>query len=230
MTPNADDLIEILKKLVTQIESLDGSVKGLVQQSHELNKGVQLMEEVSRGVMRLCVECRANLHLLFPLSDHQYHGELGVLNNISELQPRTSLITALQDEERQIEQLEGENRELRLAIEQHQQVLQLIMAKYREQGAKLRRVNQLEARYRLPADHLDAQRHRYMAETVHQTVQVMDRACEVDEAKIRQQQLLIEKIREENGRIKRLLLQKKVNEEKRKTEELPTKGGYIEPD
>ncbi|KAH9401240.1 FGFR1 oncoprotein partner 2 [Tyrophagus putrescentiae] len=197
MTPNADDLIEILKKLVTQIESLDGNVKGLVQQSHELNKGVQLMEE--------------------------YHGELGVLNNISELQPRTSLITALQDEERQIEQLEGENRELRLAIEQHQQVLQLIMAKYREQGAKLRRVNQLEARYRLPADHLDAQRHRYMAETVHQTVQVMDRACEVDEAKIRQQQLLIEKIREENGRIKRLLLQKKVNEEKRKTEEFPKK-------
>ena len=54
MTPNADDLIEILKKLVTQIESLDGNVKGLVQQSHELNKGVQLMEEVSRGVMALC--------------------------------------------------------------------------------------------------------------------------------------------------------------------------------
>lgn len=46
MTPNADDLIEILKKLVSQIDGLEGNVQGLVTQSHELNKEVQLTQEV----------------------------------------------------------------------------------------------------------------------------------------------------------------------------------------
>lgn len=46
MTPNADDLIEILKKLVSQIDGLEGNVQGLVTQSHELNKEVQLTQDV----------------------------------------------------------------------------------------------------------------------------------------------------------------------------------------
>ena len=46
MTPNADDLIETLKKLSTQIDSLGDKVKGLSQDSHELNKTVKLTKEV----------------------------------------------------------------------------------------------------------------------------------------------------------------------------------------
>lgn len=46
MTPNADDLIEVLKKLVDQIDSLDGKTKSLVHNTHELNKTVKLTKEV----------------------------------------------------------------------------------------------------------------------------------------------------------------------------------------
>lgn len=227
MTPNADDLIEILKKLVSQIDGLEGNVQGLVTQSHELNKEVQLTQEVSfwssiylyQQTDKLLIFVSFLFHHLHQHQQpHQYHNEVGLLNNLSESQPRSSLISALEDETRQIETLEAENGELRVAIEQHQQGLALIMAKYREQSERLERVNALEARYRLPPANVDALRHRFMAASVHQMVGVLEQAVQADDSKVEQQAELIERIRAENGRLKRLLLSGRRDKDKSKLE------------
>lgn len=47
-------------------------------------------------------------------------------------------------ENRQIRELQQENRELRLSLEEHQQALALIMQKYREQIMKLIQSNKQE--------------------------------------------------------------------------------------
>lgn len=108
------------------------------------------------------------------------------------------------------------------------------MAKYREQSERLARVNALEARYRLPPTNMDVLRHRFMAESVHQMVGVLDEAAGADDAKVQQQQELIERIREENGRLKKLLLLNKrevkvnkletTNSSKDNAGELPANG------
>ena len=49
----------------------------------------------------------------------------------------------LVQESSQIRELQQENKELRLALEEHQSALELIMSKYREQVYKLVMVNKL---------------------------------------------------------------------------------------
>lgn len=139
----------------------------------------------------------------------QYHSELGVINNLSESQPRGSLIAALQGEVKQIHELESENTELRTAIDHHQQVLEVIMCKYREQSKQLQRINMLESMYRIPEDNYDSQRYAYLQAKVNEMILVMDKACELNETKMEKQQDLIVKLKEENNRIKKLLLQDK---------------------
>lgn len=138
----------------------------------------------------------------------QFHQELSVVNNLSESQPRTSLISALQDERKKARSLEKENNELRSAIEQHQQVLEIVMMKYREQSKQLARINRLELIYRIPSNDLDCQRYRYLQDKVNEMVLVLEQACETDDFKINSQQQLISKLTAENNRIKRLLLHK----------------------
>ena len=51
--------------------------------------------------------------------------------------PRSSLIINLLQENTQIRELQQENKELRLALEEHQSALEMIMRKYRQQVFKL---------------------------------------------------------------------------------------------
>ena len=55
--------------------------------------------------------------------------------------PRSSLILAIQRESKQIQALEKENRDLRVALEDHQNALELIMSKYRQQVSQLVKYN-----------------------------------------------------------------------------------------
>jgi len=182
MTPTVDDLIDTVKKLVNDIDSLDDKVKCLTHDSYELNKTIKLTKE--------------------------FHQELSILNNLSESQPRASLISALQDEIKQIHRLEKENDELRIAIEQHQQVLKIVMAKYREQKKQLERINELESVYKMPKNDLTSQRYKFFQEKVNEMALVMEKACQLNDDKIEKNQHNIAKVSQENNRIKQLLLKK----------------------
>lgn len=66
------------------------------------------------------------------------------MNDIAKHRPRSYLIIGIAQENRQIRELQQENRELRLALEEHQSALELIMKKYREQVNTLIETNKLE--------------------------------------------------------------------------------------
>ena len=55
------------------------------------------------------------------------------LNEVAKHRPRSTLILGSQLENQRIRDLENENRELHLALADHQSTLELIMNKYREQ-------------------------------------------------------------------------------------------------
>jgi len=59
------------------------------------------------------------------------------LNNLNSDRPRLALVAGIQQENKHITELQQENRELRIALEEQQNAIDLIMSKYRQQVSKL---------------------------------------------------------------------------------------------
>lgn len=116
------------------------------------------------------------------------------------------MIAALEQERKTIQQLENENLELESAIQNHQKVLDIIMAKYREQGNLLKNLNQLEKSYNIQDDLLD-ERETFFQTKLDELVPLLDSICAFDEIEIQKQDLLIQKLIDENNKIKNLLQQ-----------------------
>lgn len=74
----------------------------------------------------------------------QYQDNITELNEIAKHRPRSTLVLGLAQENRQIRELQQENRELQAALEEHQYALELIMQKYREHTIKLLQSNRVE--------------------------------------------------------------------------------------
>lgn len=130
---------------------------------------------------------------------------MNIWNNVSEYQPRSSLIAALQDEIKQVYNLETENSELKTALKSHQDVLTIIMKKYRDQSKQLGQLIDFETDYTIPEDDLNSQRCQHFQEKVNQMILVLDNSCGIDEDKIALQQKLINKVHKKNLKIKKML-------------------------
>lgn len=116
------------------------------------------------------------------------------------------MIIALEQERKTIQELENENQELESAIQNHQEVLNVIMAKYREQGHLLERLNQLEQSYEIQDDLLN-EREKFFHTKLNELVPLLDSVGTFDEIEIEKQDALIQKLIEENNKIKNLLQQ-----------------------
>ena len=66
------------------------------------------------------------------------------LNTAAHQRPHLDLIANIQQENRQLRALESENKELKSALEEHQNTLELIMSKYRQQISRLLEANHAE--------------------------------------------------------------------------------------
>ena len=66
------------------------------------------------------------------------------MNSVARHRPRSALILGIQQENRQIRELQRENRELRVALEEHQSALDLIMSSYREQVCRMLMANRFD--------------------------------------------------------------------------------------
>lgn len=180
MTPNIDKIIQSLQKSTQQIDNLNEQMNDLSNSSQDLHKTVKLNKE--------------------------YNDELNNLNNLSTYNSRASLIIALEQERKTIQELENENQELESAIQNHQEVLNVIMAKYREQGHLLERLNQLEQSYEIQDDLLN-EREKFFHTKLNELVPLLDSVGTFDEIEIEKQDALIQKLIEENNKIKNLLQQ-----------------------
>ncbi|KAM9276480.1 FGFR1 oncogene partner 2 isoform 1-T1 [Cariama cristata] len=112
------------KALVERLREHDNAAEALIEQTTALNKRVEAMK--------------------------QYQEEIQELNEVARHRPRSTLVMGIQQENRQIRELQQENKvllcltefkimlvELRTSLEEHQSALELIMSKYREQMFRL---------------------------------------------------------------------------------------------
>uniref|UniRef100_UPI00359015E9 FGFR1 oncogene partner 2 isoform X1 n=1 Tax=Myxine glutinosa TaxID=7769 RepID=UPI00359015E9 len=106
------------KVLVERLKEHDSVAESLIEQTSALNKRVEAMKE--------------------------YQEEVVELNEVARHRPHSALVLGIQQENRQIRELQQENKELLMSLDEHQSALELIMTKYREQMVSLLTSNKSE--------------------------------------------------------------------------------------
>lgn len=174
-TVSVQQILGEARRLVGRLREQDGNADRLLVQAQSLNQGVEAMRE--------------------------YHEELAQLSCVATMpRPRAALVLSIQQENRHMRELQQENRELVAALKEHQSALELIMAKYREQVARLGSVCQAEQR--LGESTQDC---HHLADKVCEMAEVMRRAAEIDElAGARHTETLV-RLSTENAVLRQLL-------------------------
>lgn len=78
-----------------------------------------------------------NIFICLSFGQLQYKEDIEQLNDLASTRPRMALIAGIQQENRYIMDLQQENRELKMALEEQQNAVDLIMSKYRQHVSKL---------------------------------------------------------------------------------------------
>ncbi|XP_033112833.1 FGFR1 oncogene partner 2 homolog [Anneissia japonica] len=118
MSLTVEQVLNDAKRLVERLREHDNAADTLIEQTTTLHKKIDAMK--------------------------QYQEEVEEMNQVARHRPRSSLILGIQQENRQIRELQRENKDLRLALDEHQSALELIMSSYREQVSKLVMANRTE--------------------------------------------------------------------------------------
>ncbi|KAL7647626.1 UNVERIFIED_CONTAM: hypothetical protein RMT77_001226 [Armadillidium vulgare] len=169
-------VISDARKLATRLTEHDTSMDSLLSQTQGVIKQVECMKE--------------------------YCEEMNELNEAANSRPRIALIHSIQQENRHIRELQRENKELRQALEEHQNIMELIMSKYRQQIANLIAVN------KTGNGQNDAEVHAKMAslvERVNEMVAVMRKATLLCEDEYGEQQRIITTLATENKGLREML-------------------------
>ncbi|KAL1433453.1 hypothetical protein MTO96_039931 [Rhipicephalus appendiculatus] len=174
-TVSVQQILGEARRLVGRLREQDGNADRLLAQAQALNQGVEAMR--------------------------QYHEELAQLSCVAATpRPRAALVLSIQQENRHMRELQQENRELVAALKEHQSALELIMAKYREQVARLGSVCQAEQR--LGEGSQDC---HHLADKICEMAEVMRRAAEIDELSGARQTETLVRLSTENAVLRQLL-------------------------
>ncbi|NP_001079401.1 FGFR1 oncogene partner 2 homolog [Xenopus laevis] len=180
MSCTIEKVLADAKELVERLREHDGAAESLIEQTTTLNKRVEAMK--------------------------QYQEEVQELNEIARHRPRSTLVLGIQQENRQIRQLQHENKELRTSLKEHQSALELIMSKYREQMFRLLMASKKDdpgVIMKLKEQHSkELQAH---IEKINEMTAVMRRAIEMDEQRGDREHNRIIKLEQENKRLREIL-------------------------
>ncbi|CAG5122333.1 unnamed protein product [Candidula unifasciata] len=134
----------------------------------------------------------------------QYQDDITELNEIAKHRPRSTLVLGLAQENRQIRDLQQENRELQAALEEHQSALELIMQKYREHTVKLLHSNRVEKSLQ-EREVVDKESVCQLMDKIDEMAGVMQKAIEVDEKLGRVDEERLTRLEVENKALRELL-------------------------
>ncbi|KAK9975539.1 hypothetical protein ABG768_020792 [Culter alburnus] len=180
MTCTLEKVLADAKSLVERLRDHDSAAEILIEQTTLLNKRVEAMK--------------------------QYQEEIEVLNQVARHRPRSTLVMGIQQENRQIRELQHENKELRSSLEEHQSALELIMSKYREQVFRLLMASKRDDPAivtQLREQHTnEMQAH---IEKINEMATVMRKAIEVDEGRLCEDEERIKRLELENSGLRELL-------------------------
>lgn len=178
MSVSVQQVLGEARRLVGRLREEDASADRLLAQAHALGQGVE--------------------------AQRQYHEETAQLScsaaTATTTRPRAALVLSIQQENRHMRQLQHENRELVAALKEHQSALELIMAKYREQVARLGSVRQAEQKLGN-----DDNACHHLADKVCEMAAVMRRAAEIDEGVGARQTETLVRLSTENAVLRQLL-------------------------
>lgn len=132
----------------------------------------------------------------------QYQEDIESLNNIAHNRPRAQLVLGIQQENRHIRQLQHENKELRAALEEHQNVLELIMSKYRQHMSCLINSTKLEKDMII---HENTRMLQDRADKICEMANVMQKSIQIDEQSINKEQELMARLVTENKGLREML-------------------------
>ncbi|XP_064600440.1 FGFR1 oncogene partner 2 homolog isoform X2 [Liolophura sinensis] len=176
MALSIEQILTDARLLVTRLKDHDGTADNLLTQTQTLYQRMDAMK--------------------------QYEDDITELNEIARHRPRSTLVLGIAQENRQIRELQHENRELRLSLEEHQSALELIMSKYREQILKLLTSNKLEQR----AVHNDQTMEACsLMDKVCEMAAVMQKAINLDEKLDANEMEMLSRLKRENQGLRELL-------------------------
>lgn len=178
MSYSVEKLLADARCLVNRLKDHDTSVDNLISHAQTLNKRVDAMK--------------------------QYQEDLNELNEIARHKPPSSVIMNLLQENTQIRELQQENRDLRMALEEHQSAVELIMSKYREQIVKLLLANKLDKRQAKEP----VQRNKELEEKIekiNEMLSVMQQAVSIDDRQQVRDQQLMSQLKLENNTLREVL-------------------------
>jgi len=112
------DVLNDAKKLTSRLHEHDSAADALVSQMQAVYQQVEAIK--------------------------QYHEDISQLNDLASERPRLALVAGIQQESKHITDLQQENRELRIALEEQQNAVDMIMSKYREHVSKLMECKRLD--------------------------------------------------------------------------------------
>jgi len=112
------DVLNDAKKLTSRLNEHDSSADALVSELQAVYQQVEAFK--------------------------QYHEDISQLNDLASEHPRLALVAGIQQESKHITDLQQENRELRIALEEQQNAVDMIMSKYREHVSKLMECKRLD--------------------------------------------------------------------------------------
>jgi len=107
-----ESLLNEARSLATRMSKRDKDVDGLLVQAESVHARLEIMQQYQEETLSLSELCQVR-------------------------RPRAQLVVSVVAENKQLKELERENKDLRTALDEHQTALDLIMSKYREQMLKL---------------------------------------------------------------------------------------------
>ncbi|XP_013420722.1 FGFR1 oncogene partner 2 homolog [Lingula anatina] len=166
--------------LVNRLREHDTAADSLIAQAQALNKRVDGMK--------------------------QYQEDMNDLNEVARHRPRSTLILGLAQENRQIRELQQENRELRISLDEYQTALELIMSKYREQVLKLVMARKVDNNVDRAVN--SAQNGKQLQEKIDKICEmaaVMQESIKIDDLAIPKEEELVKRLKIENEGLREML-------------------------
>lgn len=147
------------QELLGRLRSIDAKTDSLIAKARQVEKSIETMREHNDALDSLSnsyiksSESQSNNNnidqayiIQQPCQDNQSEALQSAGSQLSSrTASRSTIVSNLQRESRHFRKLERENHELRMALEDHQNTLELIMSKYRSQVSQLIAANSIAA-------------------------------------------------------------------------------------
>jgi len=172
------DVLNDAKKLSNRLRERESAADVLVSQVQSICQEVQAMK--------------------------QYNEDIAQLNDLASERPRMALVAGIQQENKHIMDLQQENRDLKIALEEQQNAIDLIMSKYRQHVSKLMQCQKYDQQLLKSMD-TNTQALETATEKMNEMKLVMRKAINMDEEAISREEELMSRLWTENKSLRETL-------------------------